>query len=316
MRIGVDLGGTSIKVGLVDDNGKILLQNSRLTKVKRGVDPIIQDIIEQIEEILEQSNTSMDVLRFIGIGVPGLVEVKTGRIIYITNMFWENVCLGEIIRKYFNKPTFVDNDATVAGLAEKIVGSTKGISNSVFITLGTGVGGGLIINDKVYSGGHGWGSEIGHMVVGENFYTCNCGQNGCWETFVSATAIIRYAKKRIEEGMKDSLIVRSIHGNLEKLDGKVIFDAAKQGDVLAIEVVNRFIEYLAIGMVNIYNILDPECIVIGGGLSKAGDFILQPLRKEVGKKIFSKKVKYGDIMVATLGNNAGIIGAAFLGENI
>ncbi len=316
MRIGVDLGGTNIKVGAVDWQGKILLQNSRQTKVKRGVGPIIQDIIEQIEEILEKTSTSLEELKSIGIGVPGLVEAKTGKVIYITNMFWWDVELGKTIGNYFNKPTYVDNDAIVAGLAEKIAGSTKGLKNSVFITLGTGVGGGFIINDKVYSGGHGWGSEIGHMVLGENFYTCNCGQNGCWETFVSATAIIRYTKKRIAEGMNDSLIVKMVNGNLEDLEGKIIFDAAKQGDKLAMEVVNRFIKYLAIGIVNIYNIIDPECIAIGGGLSKAGDFILKPLREEVNKRVFSKEIKYGDILLAELGNNAGIIGAAFLGENI
>jgi glucokinase len=316
LRIGVDLGGTNIKVGAVDWQGKILLQNSRQTKVKRGVGPIIQDIIEQIEEILEKTSTSLEELKSIGIGVPGLVEAKTGKVIYITNMFWWDVELGKTIGNYFNKPTYVDNDAIVAGLAEKIAGSTKGLKNSVFITLGTGVGGGFIINDKVYSGGHGWGSEIGHMVLGENFYTCNCGQNGCWETFVSATAIIRYTKKRIAEGMNDSLIVKMVNGNLEDLEGKIIFDAAKQGDKLAMEVVNRFIKYLAIGIVNIYNIIDPECIAIGGGLSKAGDFILKPLREEVNKRVFSKEIKYGDILLAELGNNAGIIGAAFLGENI
>lgn len=312
----MDLGGTNIKVGAVDCQGKILLQNSRQTKVKRGVEPIIQDIIEQIEEILEKTNTSVEELKSIGIGVPGLVEAKTGRVIYITNMFWWDVELGETIGNYFNKPTFVDNDAIVAGLGEKIAGSTKGLRNSVFITLGTGVGGGFIINDKVYSGGHGWGSEIGHMVLGENFYTCNCGQNGCWETFVSATAIIRYTKKRIAEDMSDSLIVKMVNGSLEDIEGKTIFDAAKQGDELALEVVNRFIKYLAIGIVNIYNIIDPECIAIGGGLSKAGDFILKPLREEVNKRVFSKEVKYGNILLAELGNDAGIIGAAFLGDNI
>lgn len=315
MRIGVDLGGTNIKVGLVNNQGEILVSSSRSTEVKRGVQAIVQDIIEQIEEILEQANIRLEQLKYIGIGVPGLVEAKTGRIIYITNMFWENVKLGEIMKDYFNKPIFIENDATVAGLAEKIVGSTQGVSNSVFITLGTGVGGGIIINDTIYSGAHGWGSEIGHMVVGKNFYTCNCGQNGCWETFVSATALIRYAQKRIKEGMQHSLIVQKVYGNIADIDGKIIFDAAKQGDRLAVEVVNRFIEYLAIGIVNIYNILDPECIVIGGGLSKAGEFILHPLRQRVEEKVFSKKVKYGDIVLATLGNNAGIIGAAFLGEN-
>lgn len=315
MRIGVDLGGTNIKVGAVDKNGKIIVQNTRPTLVKRGVEPILRDIVEQIEEILEKSNKELKDVKSIGVGVPGLVEKKTGHVIYITNMFWQDIPLGEMLREYFKIPVFVDNDATVAGLAEKIAGSTKGIENSIFITLGTGVGGGLILNGKVYSGSHGWGSEIGHTIVGENFYDCNCGQNGCLETFASATAIIKYTIKRIEEGVKDTLILEMVHGDLEKIDGKTIIEATKKGDPLGKEVFDRFIKYLAIGIINLYNTLDPERIAIGGGLSKAGEFMLTALREEVEKRFFSKKVSYGEILLAELGNDAGIIGAAFLGDN-
>ncbi|MCR1898979.1 ROK family glucokinase [Irregularibacter muris] len=316
MRIGVDLGGTNIKAGAVDDKGQILFRNSRPTLVQRGVEPIIQDIIEQIEEILDKTNASLQAVKSIGIGVPGLVERKTGKTIYVTNLFWHNVPLGEKLSNYFQRPIYVENDATVAGLAEKIAGSTQGAKNSVFITLGTGVGGGIIINDRVFSGSHGWGSEIGHAIVGENFYTCNCGQNGCLETFTSATALIRYTQKRIREGREDTLILQKVHGNIENIEAKTIFDAAKKGDALGREAVDRLIKYLAIGIVNIFNTLDPEIIAIGGGLSKAGDFLLTPLKQEVEKRLFSKEISYGDIVLAELGNDAGIIGAAFLGENI
>ena len=182
----------------------------------------------------------------------------------------------------------------------------------MLITLGTGVGGGFIVNGSIYNGGHGWGSEIGHMIVGENFYNCNCGQNGCWETFVSATALIMYVKKRISEGCNDSLIVKMVEGNLDNINGKTIFDGVKKEDKLALETMDRFIKYLAIGIVNIYNILDPDSIVIGGGLAKAGSHILDPLKEEVGKRVFYKGVKYGDIVLAKLGNDGGIIGAGFL----
>src|SRR5690554_237448 len=160
MRVGIDLGGTNIKVGLVDEKGRIILQNSRPTLVKRGVEPIIQDMVEQIRELLEGAGIAIDELQSIGVGVPGLVEANTGRVIYITNMFWRDVPLGERLGRIFNRPVYVDNDATVAGLAERVAGSTQNIKNSVFITLGTGVGGGLIINGQIFRGQHGWGSEI------------------------------------------------------------------------------------------------------------------------------------------------------------
>ncbi|SJZ83493.1 ROK family protein [Garciella nitratireducens] len=316
MRIGVDLGGTNIKVGAVNDKGEIVFQNTRPTKAEKGVEGIVKDIIEQIEEILQRTNISREQLQSIGIGVPGLVEKSTGKIIHLTNLFLDNVDLGQKIQAYFHKPIFVDNDATVAGLAEKIAGSTQGVKNSIFITLGTGVGGGIIINDKVYNGGHGWGSEIGHIVVGENFYDCNCGRNGCLETFASATALIRYVKKRIEEGKKESFILEKVGGKIDQIEGKTIIDAAREGDILAKEAMDRLIQYLAIGIVNLLNVLDPEKVVIGGGLSKAGDFLLNPLKEEVQKRLSFKEVTYGDIVLARLGNDAGIIGAAFLGENV
>lgn len=312
MRIGVDLGGTNIKVGVVDEQGSILGQNVGPTPIEQGVEGIIRDITQQMKDLLEVLHISKGEIQSIGIGVPGLVGKNTRQIIYMPNLFLKDVVLDKKIEKVFHIPTFVSNDAAAAALGEKIVGSTRGISNSVFITLGTGVGGGIIINDQIYSGGHGWGSEIGHIYVGENFYNCNCGKNGCLETFASATAMIKYTKKRLSEGSEDTLILQKVEGDLKRIDAKLILDSAKEGDALALEVKNRFIKYLAIAIVNLYNILDPECIAIGGGISQAGDFILNPLRQEVNKRVFTKEVSYGDIVLAELGNDAGIIGAAFL----
>lgn len=312
MRIGVDLGGTNIKVGVVDEQGSILGQNVGPTPIEQGVEGIIRDITQQMKDLLEVLHISKGEIQSIGIGVPGLVGKNTRQIIYMPNLFLKDVVLDKKIEEVFHIPTFVSNDAAAAALGEKIVGSTRGISNSVFITLGTGVGGGIIINDQIYSGGHGWGSEIGHIYVGENFYNCNCGKNGCLETFASATAMIKYTKKRLSEGSEDTLILQKVEGDLKRIDAKLILDSAKEGDALALEVKNRFIKYLAIAIVNLYNILDPECIAIGGGISQAGDFILNPLRQEVNKRVFTKEVSYGDIVLAELGNDAGIIGAAFL----
>ncbi|SHJ33244.1 glucokinase [Geosporobacter subterraneus DSM 17957] len=313
MLIGVDLGGTNIKVGIVNQEGHILFQNSRATIPSRPYQSIVQDIIEQIEEGMMQINRSVSEIHSIGIGIPGIAEQQTGKVIYCTNLSWYDVPIGKMLRDHFNKPVFVENDATVAALAESVSGSTKGLANSVFLTLGTGVGGGIIINHKAYSGSHGAGSEIGHTIVGENFYACNCGRNGCLETFASATAMIRYAQKRLREGAQGRELLDMVEGNIENITAKAIFDCAQKGDRLAIEVVDRTIKYLAIGIANIHNMLDPDCITIGGGVSKAGDALLIPLREAVKKLTFCKSVDYGDITLAQLGNEAGIIGAAFLG---
>lgn len=313
MLIGVDLGGTSIKAGLVDFEGNILRQNTRPTRVERGHMPIIVDIKEQIEELIAEQGISIEDIHSIGIGVPGIAVYDTGKVIYCTNLSWNNVELGKELYSLLHRRVFVENDATVAALAESLFGSTKGAANSVLITLGTGIGGGIIINKRIYSGSHAAGSEIGHTIIGENFYDCNCGNNGCFETLASATSIIRYSAHRIKDDGVKSLILELADNKLENITAKIVFDAAKSGDPLAVETVDRMCKYLAIGLLNIYNMLDPDIIAIGGGVSKAGDFLLEKVKQKVAKMLFTTGVKYGDVVLATLGNEAGIIGSAFLG---
>lgn len=313
MLIGVDLGGTAIKAGLVDFEGNILRQNSRPTRVERGHMPIINDIREQIEELIAAQGIGIEDIHSIGIGVPGLAVYDTGKVIYCTNLSWNNVELGKELYSQLGRKVYVENDATVAALAESLFGSTKGVPNSVLVTLGTGIGGGIIINNRIYSGSHAAGSEIGHMIIGENFYNCNCGNNGCFETLASATSIIRYSQHRIKEGKVKSLILELAGNKPEDITAKNVFDAAKSADPLALETVDRMCKYLAIGILNIYNMLDPDIIALGGGVSRAGDFLLDQVREKVKKMLFTTGVRYGDIVLATLGNEAGIIGSAFLG---
>lgn len=316
MLVGIDLGGTAIKAGLVDREGRILIQSSIATKVGRDYRLIIEDMKKQIEKLIQDYGIGMDDIESIGIGAPGLMNYKSGHVIYCTNLFWNNVPLGVLLQEHFKKPVYIENDATVAGLAESLFGSTKGVSNSVFLTIGTGIGSGIIINNKVYSGSHFAGAEIGHMIIGENFYKCNCGNNGCLETFASATAMIKYAIHRLEKDDIKTIILDKAAGKTENINAKVIFDAAKEGDQLGTETVDRMIKYLSIGIINVCNILDPEIIAIGGGVSKAGDYLIERLKIEVGKMFFTPNIKYGDIVLAQLGNEAGILGAAFLGNNM
>ncbi|WP_291575555.1 ROK family glucokinase [Clostridium sp. UBA4548] len=312
MYVGVDLGGTNIAVGLVDENSILKYHKSTPTRAERGSKEVTKDIIKLINETIRDYGINKETVKAIGIGVPGIAEPNSGEVIYCVNLGWNNVPLKQDLEKELNIPVFVDNDATVAGLAEYKIGAMRNCESGVFITLGTGVGGGIVINGKVRSGFNGVGSEIGHMIVGENFYPCNCGRNGCLETFTSSTALINYTIKLISEGNETS-IVNKAKGSLQDINGKIIFEAAKEGDYVANKAVDRLVKYLAIGITNIINIIDPEIIALGGGLSGAGDFLLAKVREEVERVRYMKMIPIGKIVLATLGNEAGIIGAAALG---
>jgi len=311
--IGVDLGGTNIAVGLVDEEGKILLKGSTPTLVERGPEPIIRDMGKLSLELLEKGGYSLDDVKAIGVGVPGVADSEKGLVYFCTNLGWHNVPLTSILTQVIDKPVFIENDATVAGLAESVAGVSKGVKNSIFLTLGTGVGGGVIIDGKVYSGSHHVGSELGHMTVNIEGRRCTCGNIGCWEQYSSATALIRMGREAAEAN-PDCLIATMVGGDLSKIEAKTVIDAAREKDPVAEKVYEKYIFYLAMGIVAIINGFDPEVIALGGGVSKAGDFLLQPLREEIKKWVFYKDLPYARIEIATLGNDAGIIGAAMLGK--
>ncbi len=330
--IGIDLGGTAIKGGVFSREGECICTMEVPTLVERGFEPIAEDIARMVFQLAAEneksepghvtsienkavgafSRESLKNICSVGIGIPGIAD-GVGFVKFCTNLAWTGVPLGERLRGYLGIPVFVDNDATVAGYAESVFGVTKGAKNSVFITLGTGIGGGIIVNNHIYSGSNGAGSEIGHMMIGDNFYNCSCGRNGCFETFASATALLKYAEFRLSEKKDDSSLVAIWKSG--QLTAKVIFDEAKKGDRLANEVVDRLAYYLAKGILNLYDILDPEIIALGGGLSKAGDFLLERVRTKLQGNTLVKSIQYGDIVMAKLGNDAGIVGAAMLGLN-
>lgn len=311
MLIGIDLGGTNIGIGVVDKDCKILYQTSVPTKKERTYKEIVIDIASLVINTLKAVKMDKDQIEGIGIGVPGIVDPTTGVVVEVVNLRWNNVDIAKDLKEILNVPIFVGNDATVAGVAEYVVGAMKGYSSGVLLTLGTGIGAGIIINNNVFEGFHGIGSEIGHMIVGENYYSCNCGRNGCLETFASSTAIINYTKKLINDG-KYTIITSIVKEDINKIDGRVIFEAAKLGDGLALMVIDRMATYLAIGIMNTTAIIDPEVFVLGGGLSGAGSFLLEKVKEKVENFKYFKGAKVAEIKISTIGNDGGIIGAAQL----
>lgn len=311
--IGVDLGGTNIAVGLVDEEGKILHKCSAPTGVERGPEAVIEDMTKLCKRLIAETGHAVSEIKSIGVGVPGICHPTNGVVEFCTNLYWHNVPLCDIMHRYIAVPVFIGNDATVAGFAESMVGVSRGVANSVFITLGTGVGGGIVIDNKVYSGTHGIGSELGHMIIREGGVECTCGNRGCWERYTSATAMIRMGREAMESH-PDSLMFRECGGEPEKLNAKNVMDAAKANDPAAMEVFKKYVHYLAVGIITIINALDPEVIALGGGVSAAGPFLRDAVRAEVDAMVFCKEVPYARIELAVLGNDAGIIGAALLGK--
>lgn len=308
--IGVDIGGTGVQAGVVDENGQILFRKECPTDVLSGFEKIMEDINQLVRTMLEENGIQISEIKSVGFGVPSFIN-KKGQVTCV-NLGWkEEDFINTLKSKFPETNVYAENDATVAALAEAKAGSMKGCDVGVMYTLGTGVGGGIIINGKVFNGAHNMGSEIGHVILDTNYFDCNCGNNGCLETFCSATAIIKYAKKLIEEG-NDSKILELANNNIENINAKNVFDAYRLNDKVAIETINRFKEYLAKAIAGMINTLDPEVISLGGGVSRAGDIILDGLDELVRKYIIYKNEDFADIVIATLGADAGIVGAAFL----
>ena len=312
VRIGIDVGGTGIQIGVVDRLGNILQKGEVVTRTDLPFEEQIAQMAACCLDTLTRSGHSLDELESIGAGVPGVANQATGVIPFCTNLGWHDVPFRTEFQKHINKPVYIDNDATVAGLAESVAGVSAGTSSSVFITLGTGVGGGIVINGKVWSGAHGVGSEIGHMTLELDGEPCTCGNRGCLERYCSATAIIRMARELLATH-PDSEIMALCGGKPERINAKMVFTAARNGDAIGQKVFRRYVCYLAQAINSITAILDPEVIVLGGGVSKAGDFLLDAVREETPKYALFKSLPLPRIELARLGSDAGIIGAAMLG---
>lgn len=313
--LGIDLGGMSIKAGICDDNGEILHQDSCVTVLTEGGDRIVKDMADLCLKVIGDFGISVDDIEYAGIASPGINDSEKGIIVYSCNLPTFKFPMGDKLSALTGiKKVYIENDANAAAKGEAVFGAAKGYKDSVFITLGTGVGGGVIQDGKVLTGCNFAGAEMGHMVIVHDGIPCGCGRKGCLECYASATALMRQTKKKMEEN-PESLMWDLCGGDLEKVDGRIPFAAMKQGDEAAAEVVNTYASYLACGITNFINIFQPDILSIGGGVSNAGEDLLGPVRAIVEKEQYSRDCDKKTVLkIAQLGNRAGIVGAAALGR--
>ncbi len=309
MRIGIDLGGTNIAGGLVSDDGKIIFKKSIPTP-KENTEILLSAIITLIDALRASSDGAE--ITSIGIGIPGHADDKTGYAAYCNNIPLTNVHVTEYVTERTGLPCFLGNDANAAALAEVLFGSAKQYNTAVMITLGTGIGAGIVINNKVFTGANGAAGEIGHTCLYPDGLPCACGRRGCFELYGSATALIRQTKEAMEKNPQS--LMHKLAKESGKVSGRTAFDAMKQGDAAAKAVIDQYTRYLATGVLDIINFLCPEAIIFGGGISKEGDVLLNPIRKIVNEEVYSSYNNSANIIAAELGNDAGIVGAAFFGE--
>ena len=307
MYIGIDLGGTNIAAGVVDENGKILYKSSVPTIKERDWREIVRDMAAVSLKVVKESGHTLADIKAIGIGCPGSVDKERGIVVYSNNIVMENVPMAEEIRKYIDLPVYLENDANAAALGEYAVYG-DGADSFVFMTLGTGVGGGIILGGKVWSGFNGAGAEIGHQTLVFGGERCTCGRRGCLEAYASVTALISQTKAAMEahpESLMNEWAEK--HG---RVSGRTAFECAKAGDAAAIAVKDRYIEYVAEGICSIVNVLQPRVVAIGGGISREGDALLEPIKSYFDENDFNKNLPKSDIRIARLFGDAGIVGAA------
>jgi len=314
MYLGIDLGGTNIAAALVDKDGVITKRASIPVDAGGGVKTIIDGLICVCEMLLEGT----DLLPVsIGIGVPGTVNDEAGEVVFTPNLPLLNVNITDELYAKYGCPIRLGNDANCAALGETVAGGAKGAGDVVFITLGTGLGGGVILGGRLHTGLSGAASELGHMTIYTGGRKCGCGRLGCWESYGSATGLAITAAEVLET-QTDSVLWQQSAGNTEKLNGRVIFDAYRAGDKAARVAVELYAGHLAAGIINLINILEPEMVCVGGGISNAWDCLAEPIQKIVDEQSFFRFTPNAPrtrIVKAELGNDAGIIGAAMLGRS-
>ena len=312
--IGIDLGGTNIKAGVVTEDFKIIGKATTKTLCPRPAKDICDDMAKVSIEACKDAGISVDDVEWIGIGTPGIADNVNGTIPYSNNLDFHDVPVRKYINEHISKPVYVANDANAAAYGEFVAGAAKGAKNAVCITLGTGVGSGIIVDGKILTGSNFAGGEIGHMVIEVDGPQCTCGRKGCFEVFSSATGLIRMTKEAAEAD-KDSILNEYYVSDGSRYSARHAFNAMRAGDKAGKAVVDKYVKYLAAGITNTINTFQPDILCIGGGVCNEGDPLLVPVKELVASEVYTRMIpKNTKIVVAELGNDAGIIGAAFLGN--
>lgn len=311
--LGIDLGGTNIKTGVVRDTGEIVTINSSPTAPERGGEDVAKRIAETARSVVADAGLTLENIASIGVGCPGSIDDQHGVVRYAGNLSWRDFPLSQHLSAALDhKAIFLGNDANVAAYGEYRVGSAKDASSAVIVTLGTGVGTGVILDGRILTGYHSGAGELGHMVIEKDGRQCTCGRRGCWEAYSSATGLIAMTREAM--AIKPDSAMWEISQEEGEVNGRTAFEAAKAGDAAAISVVDTYISYLACGVANVINGLQPQVVSFGGGVSKQGENLLTPLRSKIAEEVFGGPSQMvTDIRQCTLGNDAGIIGAALLG---
>lgn len=310
--LGIDLGGTNIAAGVVNERYEVVAACSIKTDSARGVEPVVDDMATAARQAAEKAGLSLSEIAWVGVGAPGTCNKDTGIIEYSNNLDWYDVPLEEMLTQRLQKKVYIENDANAAAYGEYVAGVAKDADISVMVTLGTGVGGGVIIHNSIYTGFNYAGAELGHTVIVVDGRDCTCGRKGCLEAYASATGLITTTKEYMERD-KQSLMWK-LSEDREKVNGRTAFDAMRAGDASGKAVVEEYIRYLACGITNIINTFQPDMLCIGGGISHEGETLMEPLRELVAKEVYSRNsARNTEIVAASLGNDAGIIGAALLG---
>ena len=311
--IGIDVGGTNLKAGLVSGTGE-LVSVRKIPLVWHSPEKLAADLMGLAASLAEEAGVGREQIRSIGMGVPGMVDSREGVILRTVNIPIENVPIAELMGRSWDIPVYLGNDADCAALGEYFHLDGKRADSLILVTLGTGIGTGIILGGHILRGFNGCAGEGGHMVIVPGGEPCTCGRRGCWERYASATGLIRLTREAMERH-PDSLLWQLAEGNLENVDGQTAFAAAKAGDGAGRAVAGRYVDYLAEGICNLVNLLQPEVICIGGGISNEDDrWLLEPLRRRVEEWRYDRLAsRHTEIVKARLGNDAGIIGAALLG---
>ncbi len=310
LKIGIDLGGTNIAAGIVDENGTIRYKRSVPTGAGRSSDAIIEDIAANCRALCAENGIDFTKIASVGIAVPGGVDEESGEILFTPNIPFTGINIAKVLsEKLDGKRVGVCNDANAATIAEVLAGAAKGANNAVMITLGTGVGGGIVIDKKIYSGSNGLAGELGHFVIQMGGEKCGCGRRGCFEAYASGTALIRMTKEELNTCFMTG--EATLMAESGRVSARTAFDAFKEGDAAAARVIERYTDALASGIISLINIFQPDVFIIGGGISGEGQFLVDLLQPKVDAEEFSRDAKKrARLCTATCGNDAGIIGAA------